>query len=92
MFGERGIDIIHVSAIDIAEETQSDVEILRRHPARPAGRPLKKPQLPAQVFRKAQGNEVTHDLALNLRGESPFAVPIIHKKKSATIPLQAGAG
>jgi hypothetical protein len=39
--GQRGIDIVHVAAIDVAEEAERDVEILRRHPAG-AGEPAAK--------------------------------------------------
>src|SRR3954471_15046812 len=79
---ESCIDIIHVAAIDIAEETQRDVKILRRDPAGAGESPTEKPQLPAHSFREAQGNEESHQM--NAAGEcradeSPLAGPIIHK-------------
>ena len=49
--GKRGIDIINVAAIDIAEETQGDVEVLRRHPASTGQAAAEKAQLPAHVLR-----------------------------------------
>src|SRR3954471_13813320 len=58
--GQSGIDIVHVAAIDIAEETERDVKIFGWHPTRARKSAAEKAQLPAHGFGQAQGNKETH--------------------------------
>src|SRR5207244_869080 len=61
--GERGIDIIRVAAIDLAQESQRDVEILRRYPAGSREPAAEQAELPTDIVGQAEGYEEAHDQA-----------------------------
>ena len=57
--------VMGVAAIDLAQETQGDVEILLGHPARAGEAAADQAQLPADVVRQAEGYKEAHDPARN---------------------------
>src|SRR5690606_30891022 len=64
---EGSIDVLRLVPLDLADEAQRQMQVLRRHPARAGQTIAESADLLAQRLGQGKGNEETHDRTNSLR-------------------------
>src|SRR3546814_1200874 len=62
--GERDVYVLGIAAVDLADEAQGEVQVLRRHPARARQTAAEFREPAAQMVGQCEGDEEAHGLKL----------------------------